>query len=349
MLKTLLNGLLRRPRKAAPGSPALAGVESARQLFGRLRSKRDLVAAATARSGPHLAERFRTYVALLRAQGYEFGSCEEASLRLDRRRVYLRYDVHVRDLFGAFALAALHEELQIPGSFQICWEHSRAEVEASDIFLKLQGFDSRYVEFGLHCSPESRWLIADRFDGRGDGLEAFVNDGGARAMMIDWLAAFRRDGDNAPVLGAARARAEDSLAELTVSFRRRFGAVRTVSGHGTPLSAAFLDAVEEDRRLSDLASYLHPVDFLTRERIAKHGFACELTTFDADPLPGPCIMFEGPIGDMASRYRARMAASGGFVVLFHPASWTGDYFVPFLADMTAPAPADAPALGANGG
>lgn len=292
--------------------------------------------AAMARSGPHLAERFRAYVAWVRRQGYEFASGEEAPLRLDQRRVYLRYDVHIRDLFGAFALAALHEELQIPGSFQICWEHSRAEVEASEIFLKLQGFDSRYVEFGLHCSPESRWLIADRFDGRGDGLEAFVNDGGARAMMADWLAAYRREGEAAASLSDARARAEESLAELATSFRRRFGPVRTISAHGTPLSAAFLEAVEEDRGLSALASYLHPVDFLTPERIASHGFGCELTTFGADPLPGPCIMFEGPIADMAARYRTRMAAGGGFVVLFHPASWTGDYFVPFLTDIAAP-------------
>ena len=75
-----------------------------------------------------MRQHFTRYVGWLTRQGYDFGSCENFAARLDRRCVYLRYDVHVRDLFGAFALAALHEEMQIPGSFQICWEHSRAEV-----------------------------------------------------------------------------------------------------------------------------------------------------------------------------------------------------------------------------
>ena len=339
----LLNGWLRRPRAPAAAPAIIAGVETARGLFGPLSAKRDLVDAASARIGAQLKTSFARYVAWLDRQGYQFGSCEEFPLSLERRRVYLRYDVHVRDLFGAFALADLHEELQIPGSFQICWDHSRPEAEAADLFLKLRAFDSRYVEFGLHCSPESRWLIAERFGGSGEGLEAFVSGGAARAMMVDWLAAFAEDGDGAPVLEDARRRAEASLGELAASFRRHFGAVKTISAHGTPLSAAYLAAANGEPGLKALAAYLHPADFLSPDRIRAHGFAQELTRFEEDRLPGLRIMFEGPIDDMASRYRERMAAGGGFVVLFHPASWTGDYFAPFLDAVTAPDWADAPA------
>jgi hypothetical protein len=238
--------------------------------------------------------------------------------------------VHVRDLFGAFVLAELHEELQIPGSFQLCWEHSRAETEVSDIFRKLQAFDNRYVQFGLHCSPESRWLLAERFDGKSDRLEAFVASGAARVMMAEWFEAFAKDGHDAEVLRDARTRAEASFTDIATSFRRQFGPVRTASAHGTPLSAAYLQAAEAQPELAAIAPYLHPVDFLTPERMVTHGFAGELTRFDEDGLPGMRIMFEGPIDDMASRYRERMSQGGGFVVLFHPASWTGDYFQPFL-------------------
>lgn len=323
----------------------LAGVELAREAFGSLAAKRELAAAAADRVGPQLRERFRRYVAWLDRQGYAFNSCEEFPLRLDRRRVYLRYDVHVRDLFGAFALAALHEELQIPGSFQICWEHSRAEAEVSEIFRKLQLFDSRYVEFGLHCSPESRWIVAERFAGRDDGLREFVNSGEAHRMMADWLTAFAREGHAAAVLADARSRGEAGFAECTASFRRDFGPAKTVSGHGTPLSAVYLDAVGAEPRLGALAGYFHSVSFLDPERIRRHGFAGELTQFPEDRLPGQRIMFEGPIDDMAQRYRERMSEGGGFVVLFHPGSWTGDYFLPFLDSVTAPGwdqPAPAP-------
>lgn len=334
MIKSLWQELRRRAR-VPRGPPVLAGVGSARAAFGPLTTKRDLAAAAVLRIGPQLQERFRRYVTWLDRQGYDFASCEELPLPLDRRRVYLRYDVHVRDLFGVFAIAALHEELQIPGSFQICWQHSRAEEEVSDIFLKLQLFDSRYVEFGLHCSPESRWIIAQRFEGRDDGLKEFVNSGEARRLMADWLAAFERDGHEAAVLADARRRAEASFAEIVASFRVYFGAVKTVSGHGTPLSAVYLDALAAEPQLSALAPYLHSVNFLAPERIRPYGFAAELTQLPEDGLAGQRIMFEGPIEDMATRYRERMSQDGGFVVLFHPGSWTGDYFRPFLDNVAA--------------
>ncbi len=325
----------RRPTAPETSLGAVAGIELARDALGPLVAKRDLVEAAAARVGPLLAERFRRYVAWLDRQGYALASCEQLPLRFDSRRVYLRYDVHVRDLFGAFVLAGLHEELQVPGSFQICWEHSLAEAELSDIFLKLQAFDSRYVEFGLHCSPESGWIIAERFAGSSSSLEEFVLSGAGKGMIAEWLAAFERGGEDAPALVEARARAEARLAEITASFRRYFGAAKTLSGHGTALAACYLEAVGHNLRLAPLAPYLHPVDFLRPERILRYGFTRELTRFDEDPLPGPAIMFENPIGDMAARYRERMSGGGGFVVLFHPASWSGDHFASFL-DAVAP-------------
>ncbi|MGC2411677.1 MAG: hypothetical protein WA459_03140 [Stellaceae bacterium] len=332
-------GRLLRPARwsASRGSePILANVDSARSLFGHLSAKRDLVEAARLQVGPQLETRFRRYIGWLARQGYTFGSAEEAPLRFDTRRIYLRYDVHVADLSGAFALANLHEALQIPGSFQICWRHSQAEAEAADLFLKLQAFDSRYVEFGLHCAPESAWLIAERFGGRSEGIEKFVRTGAARATMNDWLAAFERDGEDAPVLRDARRRAEAHLSEIVASFRRYFGAVTTVSGHGTPLAAAYLDAVRGEPRLSAIGSYLHPVEFLNPERIREHGFACELTRFADDGLPGPRIVFENPVAEMAASYRQRLAVGGGLVALFHPASWTSDHFAPFIDAVTAP-------------
>lgn len=324
-------------RSAGPGAqPITASGETARRLFGRLSAKGDLVEAARLRVGPQLETRFRRYVDWLDRQGYTFGSVEESPLRFDANRIYLRYDVHVGDLFGAIALADLHELLQIPGSFQICWKHSRVEADASDLFLKLQAFDSRYVEFGLHCAPESAWLIAERFDGRSEGIEKFVRSGAARRLMYNWLAAFERDGDGAPVLRDARRRAEAHLAEIVASFRRHFGAVTTLSGHGTPLAAAYLDAVRGEPRLAAIGSYLHPVEFLTPERIAKHGFGCELTRFAEDELPGPRIVFENPIAEMEVSYRQRLSVGGGLLALFHPASWTSDHFAPFIDAVTAP-------------
>jgi hypothetical protein len=319
----------------APGQPVV-GFEAARQAFHRLKAKRDLVAAARARVGLQLEASFRRYVGWLDAMGYSFASCEESPLRFNTRRVYLRYDVHVRDLFGVFLLANLHEELQIPGSFQICWEHSRAEVQASRLFLKLRAFDRRFVQFGFHCAPESGWLVEQRFEGRSESLDRFVTSGGVRGLMAEWLAAFERDGHDAPVLAQARCAADIHLERTAASFRRRFGAVKTVSGHGTPLSAAYLDTVRDEPRLAAIAGYLHAVEYLTPERIRRHGFERELTRFDETGPSLPRILFENPIADMETQYRRRIAAGCGVVVLFHPATWTSDHFLPFIEAVTAP-------------
>jgi hypothetical protein len=328
----------RRPTEDYPAPPILATVESAQRLFGRLSAKHDLVATARAQISAGLEAGFRRYVDWLDRAGYAFGSCEEIPLRFDARRIYLRYDVHVRDLFGAFVLADLHERLQIPGSFQICWEHTQSEAEVSDIFLKLQAFDGRFVQFGLHCSPESSWLIADRFAGRAEGLDAFVASGGSRGLMAEWLAAFERDGHDAPILAAARCRADACLADTVVSFRRHFGPVATISGHGTPLATDYLEAARAEPRLGALAPYLHSVEFLDAERVRRHGFARELTRFNGDRLPGPVVMFENPADDMAQRYAQRLSGGGGFVALFHPATWTGDHLAPFIDGLSVPEP-----------
>lgn len=338
MMRFLRGGvrLTTKPPAATPMAAAIAGVESGREAFGTLSSKQELTRAAFARVGPQLKSRFTRYIAWLDRQGYTLGSCEEAPLNLGAKRAYLRYDVHVRDLFGAVALASLHEELKVPGSFQVCWEHSRAERAVADIFLKLQLFDDRYVEFGLHCSPESSWIIAERFNGNGDALERFVGDGGAGAMIGGWSVAFERDGHDAPLLIEARCKAEERFGAIAASFRHHFGPAKTLSGHGTSLSGYYLDAVAKDARYAPLAPYLHPVDFLDIDRIRRHGFAQELTRFADVAVPGPQIIFENPVAQMASLYRERMSQRRGFVVLFHPTSWTSGHFDPFLAAVAGP-------------
>ncbi|HEY1299360.1 MAG TPA: hypothetical protein VGF07_02625 [Stellaceae bacterium] len=329
------------PAAAAPApKPAIAGqpvvsLEAAHQAFGRLKTKSELAAAARDRVGPQLEAEFRRYVGWLGGLGYSFASCEEAPLRFDAPRVHLRYDVHVRDLFGVFLLANLHDELQIPGSFQICWEHSRAEMEASPLFLKLRVFDRRYVQFGFHCAPESGWLIEERFAGRSEGLDGFVASGAARVLIEEWFGAFECHGHDAPVLIRARDAADAHLARTAASFARHFGPAATISGHGTPLAAAYLAATRDEPRLAQLAGYLHAVEYLTPERIGRHNFASELTRFDEKKSPGAFVMFENPIDDMEERYRRRVAGGAGFVVLFHPATWTSNHLRPFIDRVTA--------------
>lgn len=323
-------------------SPAIASPpatpELVNALFGKETDKKALAARARAKVGRSADQAFRRYVDWLRKAGYRLGSVENGPPRFDERYAYLRYDVHIRDLLAVFILADLHEELKIPGSFQICWEYSRAEEEVAEIFLKLRQFDRRYVQFGLHCSPESSWMIAERFGGNAGGLSDFAQSPAFAQLLRDWLAAFERDGAEAPALVEAHAKADAFLARIAETFRRSFGPCATVSAHGNPLNAAFLQAAQADPRLSVLSPYLHPTDFLDAERVVRHGFAYELTRFGTDGLSGPRVIFENPVDQLPLWYGERMAAGAGFVVLSHPATWVTSHFQPLLDLVRAAGP-----------
>jgi hypothetical protein len=331
-------GRSRPPARLVDG-PVVGGVGMAHACFGRRTDPRDLAAAARRLIGPEMEDAFRRYVDWMSGAGYRFGSCEAEPPRFDAPVVYVRYDVHVRDLPAVFILADLHERLAIPGSFQICWHYSEAEEDVSDIFLKLKAFDPRYVEFGLHCAPESSWLVAERYRGDANALNDFVSSGGADRLIAEWWAAYERDGPAAEPLVEAEEKAERFFAGIVASFREAFGSWSTVSGHGTPLNNAYLAALRKAPHIEPLGRWLHAVDFLDPVRLARHGLRNELTPLGADAA-GPCrIMFENPVEEMAGWYGQRMAAGAGFVALFHPATWSGAHFLPFL-DRMAPRPPD---------
>ncbi len=324
-----------RHERVLPTEPPIGTPRNVGRMFRACTDGAALAAAARRRTGPGLEETFRRYVDGLDRAGYTFGSLDDDRLQFDQPVAYLRYDVHVRDLIAVFLLAALHEQLRIPGSFQICWGHSRPEIEVADVFRKLLAFDRRYISVGLHCAPEASWIIAERFAGDQAGLVELARPRSFARLTAEWRQLIEREGADAPALVAARNKADAALARTNTSFRRAFGPARTISAHGTPLSAAFLHARSTDKGISVLAPYLHAVHFLDDERIARYGFIRELTRVGTDELGGPRIIFENPAEQLPLQYGARMAARAGFVALSHPATWTSGHFLPLLESIAA--------------
>ncbi len=299
--------------------------------FQECRTGRDFARTAARLVPATLETRFSRLVAWLASLGYEFASLQEDSLRFSEKVAYIRYDVHYQDLLAAYVLADLHERLGIPGSFQLLWHYSRHELAHAEHFAALGLFDSRFVQLGLHCAPEMTALISERFGGDHVAAGRHVASRAFAEEVSELARDFATEGPEAPRLAAAQRSIDAHMARLSASFREVFGRQwTTVSAHGNPMNTEFQRLCGARPDLSVLAPWFQAIEVLDDARVARHGFAREVTRVGSDSLGGPRVIFENPIGMVPGWYEQRMAAGAGFVVLFHPATLTGDHFAAFL-------------------
>ena len=297
-----------------------------------------------------LAARFGRYIEWLTAEGYAFEPLGERQPDLSKSCVYLRYDSGPGDAWAAWLLANLHQRWQIPGSFTIAWDLLRTDHRLAEAFLRLRGFDPRYVRLGLYCAPVDNWLRRARFDGDARRQAIFLGSPDFPAFL-DRLAG----GEGGEELAAIRAGGEAQLSEELTDFAQSFGEWPTIAGRASPLSAAF--ARERTRRtsLETLDNTFHAVRFLASLDPGGAGFGPEAAALPEDDYFGPHIMFGGGDPETVRRHHHERIWSGaGFVALFPPGRWLAPNFdlltvPPRFPETRAPrrqtaAPASAPVL-----
>jgi hypothetical protein len=284
---------------------------------------RELCTAARQKLGPGIDVSFPRFVGWLGSEGYSFGGFENGLPRFDERWAYLRYDVHGQDLLAAYVLAELHQRFGIIGSFQINWRHTGAELAIEPYFLKLMEFDRRYVQFGLHAAPTATWYLEEKLDGDLARYREAVFTKGFVAWLLELLAAYNRDGEQAAGLREIREGTDDTLVRIAASFRQAFGMWKTISGHGNYVTSGFLQACQRYPQLRLLEQYFLPVEYMRTFGVKRFGFDFEATAFGSDRSPFPRLMTEGASEAVRRRwYRGRVGDGLGFVALLHPATWT---------------------------
>lgn len=282
------------------------------------------------------AESLARFVERLQGFGYSIEALDGAYPSFDRRHVYLRYDIlsTVADVEIGLRLAAVHERLGVPAAFQLAWDAIEEHPRLRDIALRLRDFDPRSVQLGLHCDPLSNWLAAARFGGNQGKLSRFVQSPQFSFYLDEMLSAWRSAGRKAAPLCAVRDGAWAGLVELDRSFRRAFGRSTSISGRGSPLASRFSKAREASPELAEIAAWFHAVDFLRDVDLQQLGYEFEATRFAADLGPGPTVLFGGgELPRLQSLLEARIAGSGGFVVIFPARHWGSDRY----ADLLPPA------------
>ncbi len=301
----------------------------------------------------------RNFIERLESRGYSFYALNRDPPSFEESRVYLRYDVapELGDFDIALRLAALHERLRIPASFHLSWDLMEGNAQLLAAALRLREFDPQRVHLGLQCDPISEWLAKARFDGDARGFEEFLRSQAFPQFLDELLAAWRKDGDVAPVLRAMREGAWNRLVALDASFRHFLGGGSSISGRGSVLSNAFSAARRARPDLEVIASSVCAIDFLAAADLRSFGFAFEATRFAGDLLPGPTVMFGGAeIPRLREGLLARIKSGGGFLAIFPVKYWGDERYaglLPAAAESSriasAPAAVSAPPRGSADG
>jgi len=218
-----------------------------------------ILEAAREKSHPlHIAQAIRPdyaywaecYYALLTCfltAGYSIKPfCEYDPTQADRT-LFLRHDVHWRDIPGALAMMDMERKLGIRSTYYVMWEYRQWDRNHRDDYLLLKKFGGDDFEYGLHECALDEYLFRHYLDG-GDDPEQTRNAAEKILDEADLANAQASDFFEADENGVFRLRSVEALpgkrlqqwvsgaltilAERIESFQLQFGACNTIHAHG---------------------------------------------------------------------------------------------------------------------
>lgn len=265
-----------------------------------------------------IANEFSALVSFLTEKGCTFHRCSDLGTRPVPRGVSFRYDVHVRDLDGAFAFAALHRRHGIPASFFVLWDYSPLERSRLGDFLKLNGCLASPLEIGLHDSPVDSYLIAQKF-------------GGDRKLYAAWLgtadavAWFSRLGELSDELEQLNGAALEGLKLRVEKTRTLFGPIKTIAAHGGEIGQTWRKRMTMLGPSAAVVRSFFGRHWLTRERVLAAGLEAAVDCY-GDFATGwkELACGGGAITLLSKNLRHHLLLRNSAVqLLLHPYTWTG--------------------------
>ncbi len=283
-----------------------------------------------------MAKVLEQFIRSLEARGYAPRFLDSIGALPEPGCVYLRHDVKPGALDAGLRLAELHQELRIPGTFHLAWDVIESDGRLDLMARRFCTLDPKYVRLGLQCDPVSRWLAASRYGGDHAQLNRFVASPGFPSYLGEMLQEWQRSGKESGSLRAVRDGAWNSLIAIDRSFRGTFGEGSSISGRGSPLSAAFSRARQAHPELASITAWFSPIDFLVHSDLRRLGYAFEATRFKRGKAPGPAVVFGGSEpAKLRKALDSRIAGGGGVVAIFPVEYWERDRYAgppPFHAD-----------------
>jgi len=117
--------------------------------------------------------------------GYQFGDIKDLKDGAfeKSKKVYLRYDIHVRDATPLFGIFAVNRKNSIPSAAYIQWGFTNLEEKNRPLFSSLKQCSYPGLEFGLHVEAISGVLEKDIDLKKWNGLDKWVEAGEAKKLF----------------------------------------------------------------------------------------------------------------------------------------------------------------------
>lgn len=171
--------------------------------------------------------------------------------KLGEKIVYMRHDVHARDISGAACMMDLENELGVGATYFLLWEYSDLEKAQRQNFLALKKLAGPNHRFGLHHSLVEEYIYSAYFQGQGPNLTMKELKEFSNAPLFEeiWNTKLRFTDPDWPktVCYADPDKIESAALRKMVEFthgrlrehltgmRHHFGEVTTIAAHGGAL------------------------------------------------------------------------------------------------------------------
>ena len=184
----------------------------------------------------------------LRKLGYQFEYLDDRTAltaAAGTKTVFLRYDVHVRDLAPLYGILDANETLKLPAVAFLQWQYSDVEKHYDADYKRLTGLDWRYLHLGLHTDSAEHYFIGKRayrvfLEARlpADFEDRITNAGSAQEVE--------------QVVGHYAGRIAENHGLDWKAFRSDFPQATTMALHGSPLRRGLEQRCTSDRRYCGL-------------------------------------------------------------------------------------------------
>jgi hypothetical protein len=264
-----------------------------------------------------ITQEFSALIRFLRERGCTFHSCSDLGAKPVPRGIAVRYDVHARDLPGAFVFAELHRQHGVPASFFFFWDYSRLERVHRRDYLKLNAMLAMPLEGGLHDSPVDAYLLQRRFESDLVAYESWLRSSQAAA----W---FRRLSEDKPELDALNGSVFQLFQARVERTRELFGPIRTIAAHGGGIGQQWRPKLATLGAAAQVVQGLFARNWLTPERVKAVGLEAAVNAYgDLTRSWTQCSCAGGEITKMAQSLHRALQRGSAVQILLHACTWTG--------------------------
>lgn len=254
----------------------------------------------------------------LQSVGARFSPCYQLGQAPLERGVSFRFDIHLRDIKGAYGFMAALSRHNIPGTFFLLASYSKEEAARLADFTRLRGRITYPVEFGLHDSPVDAYFITQKFKGSGIDYWRWLVSG----ESVSW---FTKLTASTELQNRFHREVMDAFTDRVSKTRRVFGDFKTVASHGGEINQVFRKRVPDLGTTGQFIATLFSENWLTSERLAAAGLDADIEQFRVSARRFYQVSDGGgQIKRMVSQIREYLVSRNSAVqLLIHPYTWAG--------------------------